>query len=103
MTILLSAHRAYIAKVKAKGGHTLTFITPCCSQKLEDSAPSDVGSWSTMAICPLCECLFFKIATREQVIARIPPRAKRCSCQTNGPQYCREHTHGYPRDELRVS
>lgn len=103
MTILLSAHRAYIAKIKAKGGRTLTFTTPCCAQKLEDSAPNDVGTWSTLAQCPLCESLFFKVTTHDQITALIPPGEKRCTCATNGVDYCRRHTEGRSRDSVRGS
>ncbi len=104
MSALLNAHQKYIAKVKAKDGRVLSFTTPCCAQPLEDAVPNDEFEvWSTMAQCPHCDGLFFKRSTREHAGAWIAKGDKRCTCASNGEQYCRQHSDGMPRDQVRGS
>jgi hypothetical protein len=66
---LLQEHRQYIAACKVRGEKTLTYIPPCCGQSIEDRAANEGETWDTLATCPHCEGLFFKVATAKQIVA----------------------------------
>lgn len=60
MKTLKQKHEDFIAKFKANGGKTLTFVAPCCGQQIEDRAGNDGETWDTLATCPHCGVLYTK-------------------------------------------
>lgn len=75
MKTLKQKHAEYIAKVKATGGKTLKYVTPCCGKGVEDPAAGKGETWDTLATCPHCEALYWKVTTSRKIVASIPAKA----------------------------
>ncbi|WP_153117405.1 hypothetical protein [Rhodocyclus tenuis] len=75
MKTLKQQHEEYLARVKAKGAKTLTFVTPCCGKTVEDMAAHAGETWDTLATCPHCETIYWKVATDSEIVATIPDKA----------------------------
>lgn len=71
LTDLKNQHADWIARVKAKGGKTLTYTTPCCGGAMEDLAAPTGESWDSMAICPHCGSRYMKLTTPKKISALI--------------------------------
>lgn len=72
MQTLKQKHEAYIAKIKAGRGKTLTFKAPCCGAEIEDRAALKGETWDTLTTCPHCGELFMKVATSTKITGTIP-------------------------------
>lgn len=75
MKPLKQKHEEFIAKIKANGGNTLTFVAPCCSQEIEDRAGNKGETWDTLATCPHCGTLYMKVTTEHEIVGSIPADA----------------------------
>lgn len=68
---LKQKHDEFIAKVKAKGGKTLVYRTPCCNNEVEDRVPPSGEMWDSMVTCPHCDAHYFKTATTKKIIGKL--------------------------------
>ena len=75
MKTLKQKHEEYIARVKANGGKTLTFTAPCCGKPVEDRTAGKDETWDTLATCPHCETVYWKVATENEITATITDKA----------------------------
>lgn len=55
----------------------------------------------TLNVCPKCGCDSYFFCTEKEIKAIGVPKV--CSCASNGIDYCRQHSSGYPRDSVRGS
>ena len=68
-------HDAYMAAWKLHGRPSLSYVTPCCGQALETTAPSDPRDvWDSLCTCPCCGELYFKWVWPERVEAVVLPK-----------------------------
>jgi hypothetical protein len=74
LSTLRRQHDAYIAGVIAKGGHVLTFDTPCCDEPMTTTAPRTSETWDSLTTCPHCGEMFMKIVSRTDAVGSMPPR-----------------------------
>lgn len=75
MKTLKQKHEEFIAKIKANGCKTLTFVAPCCGKAIEDRAGNDGETWDTLATCPHCGVLYMKVTTEHKIVGSIPAEA----------------------------
>lgn len=71
MTTLLEQHNDFIARVKARGGKTATYRTPCCKKPLEDRLATAGECWDTMSVCPYCGAHYIKIASEHAIVGKL--------------------------------
>lgn len=62
-----SQHQAHIAKLKAKGIAVGAYDPPCGCAPIETRIPDRGQTWDTMATCPTCLALHFRVATFDGV------------------------------------
>lgn len=74
METLAQKHEEYLARVKANGGRTLTFIASCCGKTIEDVAAPRGQTFDSMFLCPHCNALLWKVATDSEIKAYIAYR-----------------------------
>lgn len=72
MKTLKQRHEEYIARLKAKGRKTLTFVAPCCGETIEDIAAGEGETWDTLSTCPHCGALYMKVTTSAEIVGMIP-------------------------------
>lgn len=60
-------HDEYIARLKAAGIATVSYLAPCCGVELETRAAESGEYWDTAVQCPDCDCLYWKITSPDGV------------------------------------
>ena len=66
---LRAKHNAYMFQWKASGRRTLAYTAPCCGATIETTAPPKGETWDSLATCPHCGELHFKVVTFDRATA----------------------------------
>lgn len=70
----LLAHEAYMENYKARGGNWAVMQCPHCDAPLDTPIPSNSHEkWDSLIVCPHCDGLYMKIATKDWVKTLTPP------------------------------
>ncbi|MDX5979560.1 hypothetical protein [Vreelandella alkaliphila] len=72
MTDLKQRYTEYNNRLRADGHKLLAFPCPACDQAIETQAAPAGDEWDTLANCPHCEAMYFKIVTSTAAHGVIP-------------------------------
>jgi predicted RNA-binding Zn-ribbon protein involved in translation (DUF1610 family) len=72
LVALRERYLEYIAQLQAGEAHLLTFPCPDCGEETRTQAPENEKCWNSMATCPFCGTLYFKVVQHDKAEAFSP-------------------------------
>lgn len=70
----LEAHEKMIHQALKNGRRVHTYLTPCCSTKIDTLRAPKNDAWTSMIQCPHCSALYHLTVTYNSTLARALPK-----------------------------